>query len=272
LLDLDADVSGYVGFSVRNPSFPDRAITARHLMTHTSGLAWPLEEIPGFYDDWAWDSAPPLAAWLPEFIVPGRSHYLPAVWKNSAPGERELYSNIGTSLLGYVIERVSGQGFEDYCRNSIFLPLGMGSTSFSYRDLASDSLARPYTPDLRPFRFYRSRVYPAGALKSTVHDLARFLLACINRGELDGTRVLSPESVDEMLAMHNPTSGTCLLWKRFVGGWYGHIGGDKAFSALVEFQPATGVGVVILTNRWHPEVYHGGRIHALVSSILSLDN
>ncbi|UCG42026.1 MAG: beta-lactamase family protein [candidate division WOR-3 bacterium] len=271
-LDLDADINNYLEFRVRNPAYPDSPITARHLMTHTSGLAWPLEEIPGFYDDWAWDSAPGLAEWLPEFIVPGGSSYLPVVWKSSAPGERELYSNIGVSLLGLVIERVSGQAFEEYCRDSIFLPLGMSSTSFSYRDLAQDSLARPYSPELEPFRFYRSRAYPAGALKTTVHDLARFLLAYINRGRLEGTRILSPESVDELLTLHNPTSGRCLLWTRTVGGWIGHTGGDKAFSAVVEYQPATGVGLVICTNRWHRSVYHGGRIHALVSRVATQDD
>jgi CubicO group peptidase (beta-lactamase class C family) len=271
LLDLDADVGGYLGFRVRNPAYPDSAITARHLLTHTSGLAWPLEEIPGFYDDWAWDSAPGLAEWLPEFIVPGSS-YLPVVWKNSAPGERELYSNIGTSLLGLVIERVAGLAFEDYCRDSIFLPLGMTTTSFSYRDLPVDSLARPYSPELEPYRFYRTRAYPAGGLKTTVHDLARFLLVCINHGELDGFRVLKAESVDELLELHNPTSGRCLLWTRTVGGWVGHTGGDKAFSAVVEYQPATGVGLIICTNRWHGSVYHGGRIHALVSRVANQDD
>ena len=60
-LDLDADISDYLPFRVRNPRYPDHPITCLHLMTHTSGLAWPSDEIPGFYDPYPRDSAPPLA-------------------------------------------------------------------------------------------------------------------------------------------------------------------------------------------------------------------
>ena len=266
-LDLDADISGYLPFGVRNPRFPDQPITCLHLLTHTSGLAWPSDEIPGFYDHYSCDSAPPLAQWLPDFILPSGGYYFPSVWKDSAPGKVELYSNIGASLLAYIVERVSGLPFDDYCRDSIFLPLGMTSTSYRYRDLPAADLARPYSVDRAPIEFHTTLGWPTADLKTTVRDFARFLLVWMNRGAVDGVRILEPGTVDEALKMRNPASGRCLIWLRGLGDWYSHTGGVPGFSAVAEFQCPSGVGVIIFANMRHAAVYPGGRIHALISSI-----
>ena len=266
-LDLDADISDYLPFRVRNPRFPDHPITCLHLMTHTSGLAWPSDEIPGFYDPYPRDSAPPLAQWLPDFILPSGGYYFPAVWKDSAPGKVELYSNIGASLLAYIVERMSGLPFDEYCRDSIFLPLGMTSTSYRYRDLPATDLARPYSADRAPIEFHTTLGWPTADLKTTVRDFTHFLLVWMYGGEVEGVRILEPGTVDEALKMRNPASGRCLIWLRGLGDWYGHTGGVPGFSAVAEFQHPTGIGVIVFANMRHASVYPGGRIHALLRRI-----
>jgi CubicO group peptidase (beta-lactamase class C family) len=266
-LDLDADVSNYLPFKVRHPRFPDDPITCLHLMTHTSGLAWPSDEIPGFYDFYPCDSAPPLAQWLPDFILPSGSYYFPAVWKDAAPGKVELYSNIGASLLAYIVERLSGVPFADYCRDSIFRPLGMTNSSYWYRDLPAANLARPYSADRAPIKFHTTLGWPTADLKTTVRDFTRFLLAWMNGGEVGGVRILESRTVDKALEMRNPASGRCLIWLRALGDWYGHTGGVPGFSAVAEFQRPTGLGVIVCTNMRHGSVYPGGRIHALLRRI-----
>ena len=68
LIDLDADINDYLPIAIRNPNHPEKIITARMLLTHTSGLAWPVDdyEVPGFYDYYSLDSAPPLNEWSPQ--------------------------------------------------------------------------------------------------------------------------------------------------------------------------------------------------------------
>jgi CubicO group peptidase (beta-lactamase class C family) len=64
---------------------------------------------------------------------------------NWAPGEKQEYSNTGAALLGYVLERASGVDYADYCRKSIFEPLGMSNTSFRLRSIDAAKLLRSLT-------------------------------------------------------------------------------------------------------------------------------
>ena len=89
------------------------------LLTHRSGLAWPNDEDPDFYEIYPNDSAPPLFPWIKEYIVPGGSEYISRIWKLTLPGAFELYSNIGAALLGHIVEAVSGEDFNEYCKSHI---------------------------------------------------------------------------------------------------------------------------------------------------------
>lgn len=124
LLNIDKDISRYLPFPVTNPAFPSQRITLRMLLTHTSSLTGPQtdDELPGFYDWFPVDSAPVLYETLRDYLLPTGSSYVPAVWRNVAPGQLELYSNLGVTLAAYVVEVAAGEDFETYCRNQIFVP------------------------------------------------------------------------------------------------------------------------------------------------------
>lgn len=161
------------------------AVTAEHLLTHTAGL-----------------DAKFLGALAPSGREQPRleDYFLetpPAVVRK--PGSEVAYSNIGAALQGYLVEAVAKQPFYEYVEQQIFTPLGM--TMSSFRQPLPDALAaRRPTLDRRAAPFYRP--YPAASLVTTSADMGRFLIALLNGGQRNGSRVLSERALRNMLAPH----------------------------------------------------------------------
>ncbi|MEJ2382777.1 MAG: serine hydrolase [Xanthomonadales bacterium] len=137
-VDLDADVSGYLGFTLRNPSFPDTAITPRMLLAHTSSIR------DGSY---YWLAAGERFA---DFFTPGRPHYEDgahfAVAPEQRPGQWFSYANLNFGVVAAIIERVSGERFDRYLRGEVLRPLGLRA-SFNVCDLSAtrpDEIATLY--------------------------------------------------------------------------------------------------------------------------------
>ena len=264
LIDLRADINDYLPFQIRNPHYPECKITIHHLLTHTSGLAWPTDEdnVPGFYNYYPMDSAPLLSVWLPEYLLPNGKYYVPTVWKKAIAGKRELYSNIGAALLGYIVEVVSGIDFNSYCRQNIFRPLEMPNTSYSYSDLNMNKVARIYSDNYASIGYYRQLHFPAHSLKSSIDDFSHVISAYMNGGRYKNSRILQENTILEILTIQNPASGTCLIWDQDLGNWYGHSGGEPGISTRAEFQRDDKIGLLIFSNMRNKLVYPGKRIHA----------
>ena len=209
---LDDDVNDYLPFPVRNPHFPDVPITFRMLLTHTSSLA----EHTGVFTRLYCDGDSPIS--LREFVegrlVPGGQYYASS-YGTDPPGTAFRYSNVGFALLGYLAENISGIPFDIYTRQHIFEPLGMDSTGWHLADLGSAPIAMPYRCNenssdgksafvAHPFGQYGYPDYPDGSLRTSARQLARFLGAIINGGELDGARILKPSTVEAMLTPVGP--------------------------------------------------------------------
>jgi len=269
LIDLDTDINDYLPILIRNPHYTDEKITIRILLTHTSGLAWPVDdyEVPGFYDYYPLDSAPTLSEWIPQYVLPGGSNYVNAVWKSTVPGERELYSNIGTGILGYLVEVITGTDFNSYCIQNIFTPLEMSSTSYAYADLEMDKVVKKYWKNYQLIEPYRQLFFPAQSLKTTMEDYSHLMIAYLNGGIYKGTRVLQEKTINTILQIHNPASGRCLIWKKTVGGWYEHQGGEPGVAAQVEFNPDKKIGLIIFSNKRTGQVYLGNKIHSMIRRI-----
>lgn len=266
LIDLDADINNYLHFDVRNPYYPDNKITAHMLLTHTSGLAWPEdhEAIPDFHHFYTHEEPPYISEWLPEYILPGGEHYRRFVWKDFAPGEEQLYSNIATSLLGLVVESITGMDYRDYCDEHIFTPLEMNNTTFWLSELNYDFIATPYTSNNNPMYYYSCRHYPAGFISTNMEDFSHFMIAFLNNGVYNGTRILKDETIDKMLTIQNPGTGTSYLWGNSLGNRVGHKGGGTGFSTWAEWQLESNSGLFIFSNKVNDPVWPGGRIYELV--------
>ncbi|MGD1048015.1 MAG: serine hydrolase domain-containing protein, partial [Candidatus Krumholzibacteriaceae bacterium] len=147
LCGLDDDINKYLPFPVRNPRFPDRPITIRMLLSFTAGIFDVDFQAGKNRLDFLFtsrDSTLKTEEALKEFLVPGGTHYSDANFLEYAPGERYAYSNSSYSLIGCVVERLSGQPFSEYCRKAIFLPLRMNDSSWRLADLDRSRYAFSY--------------------------------------------------------------------------------------------------------------------------------
>jgi CubicO group peptidase (beta-lactamase class C family) len=114
------------------------------------------------------------------------------------PGERMAYCNSGPAVLAAVIEKVSGERFEDYVQKNIFNPLRMGA-SYSYTPEVQRRLAKLYRPDgVTPYPYWHAGLRPTAGLNASARDMANYLRFYLQRGSLDGTQVLSAASIERM--------------------------------------------------------------------------
>jgi len=266
LLDLDADINNYLPFDVRNPYFPDKKITTKMLLTHTSGLAWPAEEdrIPDFNHFYSNEEPPIIGDWLPEYILPTGIQYQKTVWKKFAPGEMYLYSNIATSLLGLIVEQISGQDFRDYCSEKILIPLEMNNSAFRLKNLNSDLMVTPFDDNNNPMKYYTCRHYPAGFLNTNAEDFSNFVVACLNYGEFKGKYILKKSSMLKMFEVQNTGTGHAFLWLNILGDSIGKKGGGTGFSTWAEWHLENETAFFLFTNKVNEAVWPGGRIYELV--------
>jgi len=265
-LNIDLDINNYIPISIRNPHFPDTPITVRLLLTHTSGIAWPqtYQEALGLWEHFEPDQAPQPSEWVPQFLIPSGEYYNPYIWKNTAPGTFELYSNIGSNVLAYIVEQITGQNFRDYCKDQIFIPLDMQNTSYNFADLELNNIAVLYNNNNTIQQPYDDRIYASGGLKTTIQDLSRFMIAYLNKGELDGQRILLEETVEKMFIIQNDISGVCFLWWASIGNWVGHTGGMAGTATIAEIHPESNTGIIIFCNKHSNAVYQGHEIYGLV--------
>lgn len=168
-LDLDVDVSGYLGFTLRNPHFPGQVITLRHLLTHTSSL----RDDAGY--SWGADIA------LKDVID---SRMFAA---NAGPGAYFTYCNLGWGVIGTVMERVTGERFDRLMRRLLIEPLGL-QASYLPAELPPAALANLAT-------LYRKRT-----VDTEVWDPAGSWIA-----QADDYSVKAPPLVDRYVIGTNAT-------------------------------------------------------------------
>jgi CubicO group peptidase (beta-lactamase class C family) len=124
LVNLDDEIGSILDFDVQNPYYTDRAITVRQILSHTSGI------IDGdTYSDFlsATYSDDPIPD-IRELINSNGSYYSTGLFNNNEPGSYFNYSNLNFGILGTIIEKVSGQRFDDYCKEHIFDALDLDAS------------------------------------------------------------------------------------------------------------------------------------------------
>jgi CubicO group peptidase (beta-lactamase class C family) len=184
-IDLDVDINKYLDFKI--PDYQGKPVTMRNLMTHT----------PGF-EEWAKS----LFVGSPKRLMPlGK---LLARWQPKriyAPGVTPAYSNYGASLAGYIVERVSGQPFDDYMDQHIFAPLDMQNSTFRQPlpKKYEANMATAYQQASMPPKAYELVAgEPAGSSSMTASDIGHFMIAHLNGGQYNGKSLLRPETVVQM--------------------------------------------------------------------------
>jgi CubicO group peptidase (beta-lactamase class C family) len=215
-LDLDADVNQYIDFKI--PARDGKPVTLRQAMTHTTGME---EQIRGLITA-RQDEITPLGQALKRW-TPQRIH---------VPGATPAYSNYATALAGYIVERVSGQPFDDYIDTHIFKPLGMRHSSFR-QPLAPALLAnmskgyeKASEGEAKDYEFIS--LAPAGSLAATAPDMARFMIAHLQDGALGDARILDPATAEKMHSTGQASVGP--LNRMMLGFYETSVNGHRAIS------------------------------------------
>ena len=178
-------------------------VTIRRLLSHTAGMPDPINWLAEYQDKNLRNDK----AALDDYVRSLSDKSL-----TFRPGKEWAYSNTGFDILGDVVAQVSGQAFEDYLQANVLTPLGMENSSYLLSDLDPARLVAPHMPaengNAKTIDFYPyTRAHaPSGAFYSSANDMARFAIANMNRGELNGTRVLPASAYDlSLIHISEPT-------------------------------------------------------------------
>lgn len=274
---LDDNVNNFLPFKVENPKFPGQKITFRQLLTHRSSI----KDGPSYTESYACgDPTISLKTWLQEYLVPGGKFYNEKenfhLWqpgeKGKLPAKPRAYSNVAFGLLGYLVELISGVPFSTYCKKHIFAPLGMNHTAWHLSEMDISKHAVPYTfipagktakvlmkggliekkvdkASFVPNCLYSFPNYPDGLIRTSVLQLACFLLAYMQNGSYKGAQILKKETVATMLSKEHFGRGLCWFnfdYKNSIA--WGHGGGDPGVSTGMMFRPADKTGFVLFSN------------------------
>lgn len=210
-------------------------ITIFHLLTHTSG-------IPNFTALPEYRQMQPFDTPVVEIVARTRDKPLEFV-----PGERMNYSNSGYVLLGYLIEKISGQSYAQFVTENLFTPLGMKDSGYDSNAAVIAQRASGYTPGpngpVNAGFIHMSIPHAAGALYSTAEDLLRW-----ERG-LFGGRILSDASVRKMTTPFRNAYALGLAVATVDGRRsISHSGGIEGFNTSLAYYPESKVVVLALAN------------------------
>ena len=200
-VNLDEDVNRYLDFKI--PATYAKPITVRNLMTHTTGFN---EAIKGLIVQKP-TSLPTLNEYLKQELP---TRIFPA-------GVVPEYSNYGATVAGYIVQRVSGQPFDDYIEQHILQPVNMNRATFrqplppALKPLMSSGYSVASQP-AKPYEFVVP--WPAGSVAASGVDMSHFMLAHLQNGKYGNSQILRPETVQLMhsrqFAYDPRLNGMCL--------------------------------------------------------------
>ena len=245
-IDIDKDISDYLGVLVRNPDYPDIPITLRMILTHTSGL----------YDGDYQESLEDLQKYL----------MTPEAYKEK-PGETFRYNNFAFGVAGTICEFVTGKSLNNLAKEFFFNPMDINA-SYLAGQLGADNIATIYdskgevgisAEDLAKAKTDRNKIgrfmmLYAGGLTTSAYDLAKLLTLLVNNGIYGGKQLLSQNSVTHMNTPQlSYNSSQCMPVKKKNGLYnqeymYYHTGSAYGVYSLYVYNPDTKIGVVVVST------------------------
>ncbi|TDL55471.1 serine hydrolase [Paenibacillus dendritiformis] len=191
-IELHRDVQHYLG-DIQMKNDTGSPVTMEHLLTHTTGFD---VVDPPVGDSISYDLSTEVK--LEDYV----KKWMPAVTRT--PGEVYKYDNMASMLQGYIVQQVAGVPFNQYMKEHIFKPLGMNDSHFLLTQDLVPRLAVGYGPDNKATPLYNfvPNDMPHGGMLTTGSDMAKFMLAYLNKGKLGDRRILQEDTVNEMGKTH----------------------------------------------------------------------
>jgi CubicO group peptidase (beta-lactamase class C family) len=269
-LQLSDPVRKYApDIAFQNPWEPTDPIRIVHLLEHTTG--WDDLHLA----EYASNNPKPLT------LFEGLAYHPDSRTSRWRPGTRMAYCNAGPPVAAYIVEKITGKRFEDYVQENLFAPIHMLTASYFYTPAVQQHLTTLYAPDGVHTVLYRHiTVRPSGAINASPRDMANYVRFYLNRGALDGTPIVQPESIDRM--EHPVSTLAARDGLRFGYGlsnyatiddrgfvWHGHNGGIDGGLTEMAYLPEAGIGYAYMINSTNGAAF--GRIHQLVTAFLTGD-
>ena len=272
---LDTPINDILPVEIINLHQPDAIISIKHLLTHTSGfIDNPLTYTIGNYvvlpnQDLTGEGASilingigleisnpmPLDDYLTEYFLEDGYFYGENNYINSIPGNTWAYSNVASSLMGFVIESATEQSFDEYIKEHILQPLQMTSSTFNVLEVDFSQMAIPYKDKATPLPFYANHGYPEGSIHSTNEDIGKYLLD-MTLGIKGESSTLFPSSYYELLFTKQLPQG--IVPNEFANNhgvyWYTknqkwmHGGNSLGISSYMEIADNGSYGYAITSN------------------------
>ncbi|WP_231426827.1 MULTISPECIES: serine hydrolase [Pedobacter] len=258
-LSLDDDFGDLVGFKIRNPKYPDQKITLKMALSHTSSL----NDSQGYLNL--------------DLINPEKNPDWAKCYNDYAPGSKFNYCNLNFNIIGAIIEKKSGERFDNYVRNHVLKPLGLyggycvdslDSTRF-VKLYEYNSNSKEYTNATAAYAPRRNEIKkyvmgystpifsPTGGMKISANDLAKYMMMHMNYGKSNGVKIISEKSSRLMQTAITSDEGYGLAIRsadNFIPNvkLKGHTGSAYGLYSTMFFNPKEKFGFVIITNGINP--------------------
>lgn len=254
-LSLDDDAGKLIGFRLRNPNFPDKVITLRMLMSHLSSI----NDSQGYF---SYDA-----------INPDKNPDWAKCYSNNEPGTHYDYCNLNYNMVGGIIEKTSGERFDQYVKHHVLDPLGLYggycvdsldksrfASIYEYnRDSAkfipSPNAYAPRSAEIAAYVFGQSTPIfsPTGGMKISAPDLARYMIMHKNLGKAHGKRIISQKSSMEMqtpLSEEEHYGLAIETTQKMIPGltMIGHTGSAYGLYSAMFFSADRKFGIVVISN------------------------
>lgn len=246
LIDMEDPIAPYLGDEVELENPFSTPVTFAQLLTHTDGST---KRRIGLAADTEANLQP-----LEDYLA---DHLPPIVYP---PGVVFSYSSHSIALLGYLVQRISGQPFIDYIHDHILDPLDMNRSSFAQPSPHQEDLATGYQKqggNFQPVPYLYLNIGPAAALSSTATDMAHFMIAQLQGGQYEGASILPPDAIAAMHRIqfrpHPKLPGTGYGFReRRINGFQtiGHLGSLRGYSSSLTLMPEQNIGIFIVSNNF----------------------
>ena len=270
LLDLDEDISTYLGFDVKNPNHPNCKITTRMLMTQTSSISdgFDDEELTNEtrVDGYNGVNGRHLGLPLITLLVPNDTeYYTDLTFDKRLPGTHFEYSNFGCGILACIMEKVANQNFDEYMKKVVFDKLNIDGSYYAYNIKNQSKIASLYraggkiTGKQFVGRAYKvapigeSYLGPAGGLFISISNLSKIMRSFLK----EEYRLLNEETIEKMMEIN--WIGDCEEYKKKalqmmvideivpIRLW-GHFGTAYGLRSMMLFNKELETGVCFITN------------------------